>query len=614
MSDDNSKFEELKARVKDFPTEPGVYLMKDREGTIIYVGKAKVLTNRLRSYFLPNKDIKTTLLVRRIHTIETIITKTEYEALLLENNLIKKHKPRFNLALKDDRSYPMIRITKDDFPRIFKTRRIIEDGSEYFGPYPNVRHLDLYLEIAEKLYPLRKCQGPLKQRQAACLYYHIGKCLGPCIGKTTKEEYRGQVQKVRNLLQGKTVGLQKDLTSQMKQASAELKFEQAAEIRDSLKALVELEEGQKVMDFNPEQRDYIALAAEGNHATFVILQMRGGKLLGRDLFHTEIYEDEEEAFQQFLLQYYTTHPLPQDSVYISKVIDTEPVLQAFAAEGKPGLDIHFPEGGRHYSILRMAVENATSDLRSRLETGGNQLALVELKRVLNLDKLPHRIEGFDIAQLDGNFPVASLISFWNGKPDRKNYRKMHIKSLKGAIDDYQSIKEAVTRRYSRLQMEEKELPDLILIDGGKGQVNAAFSVLTALGLSVPVIGLAKKHEEIYFPNVSDPVILPHGSPALRVLQAVRDETHRFATGFNQLLRHKKLGLGLLEGIEGIGEKRSQKLLVEFGSLDKLEAADVYEIAQRGGLPLALAETVKTYLADRKVREKTVTDLKRSRRS
>ena len=609
-----TKFEELKELVKNFPAKSGVYLMRDAEGTIIYVGKAKSLVNRVRSYFLSGKDIKTQILVRRIDRIEFIVTGTEYEALLLENVLIKEHRPRFNILLKDGKSYPMIRLTKEDFPRVFKTRRVVEDGSEYFGPFPNIHHLDLYLELAEKLFPLRKCKGPLRRRRDPCLYYHLGKCQAPCVGKVDVEGYRSHVVRVRNLLSGRTASLIKELTGQMQKASAELRFEAAADLRDTLKALRELEDAQKIIDLNPEQRDYVGLASEGNHASFVVLQMRGGKLLGRDLFQTEIYGSEEEALESFLVSYYGKRPPPAEAVYLSKPIELENVRRFLQERGKGDLEILFPESGRHQSILKMAVENAWIDLKKRLETGGNQHALVELKRVLKLEKLPHRIEGFDIAQLDGTNPVASLISFWNGSPDRKNYRKFHIKSLQGAIDDFQAIKEAVARRYSRLLNENKELPDLILIDGGKGQVNSAFAVLQALGVSVPLIGLAKRDEELFLPHVSEPILLPKGSAALRVLQAVRDETHRFATGFNQVLRSRKLKLETLESVPGIGAVRSRALMKEFGSLSALSAADPSEIALRGGVPLAVAETVRAYLLDRQKREKTVVEMKRTRRT
>jgi excinuclease ABC subunit C len=607
------RFETLKELVKTFPEESGVYLMRDAEGTIIYVGKAKVLVNRVRSYFTGEKDVKTRTLVRRIHSIEFITTANEYEALLLENNLIKEHRPRYNILLKDDKSYPVVRVTNEEFPRVFRTRRMVDDGSDYFGPFANLKHLDVAIDLADKLFPLRKCKGPLKMRAEPCLYYHIGRCQGPCIGKVDAEGYRRQVLKVKNLLSGKTATLEKELAQQMKQASADLRFEAAADLRDTLHAVQELSGDKAVFDRNPEQRDYVAMVSEANHATFVVLQMRSGKVLGRDLYPTEFYSTEDEAFEEFLIRYYSKNAPPAEGIYLNRSFDVADFVKFLNRDG-PGPEVAFPQSGRHQSILRMAQENAWLDLKKRLETGGNQHALVELKRVLNLPRLPHRIEGFDIAQLDGTNPVASLISFWNGNPDRKNYRKFHVKSLKGAIDDFQSMKEVVARRYSRLMNENAEMPDLIMVDGGKGQVNAAHSVLTALGLDIPLVGLAKREEELFLPHTSDPILLPRGNSALRVLQAVRDETHRFATGFNQKLRSKVLKLTTLEGVPGIGEKRSQKLIKEFGGLEELAVAEPSEIALRGGISEALAETVKTYLADKANRDRTVQEMKRTRRS
>lgn len=606
--------EELREILKDLPTRSGVYLMKDARGEVIYVGKAKVLTNRVRSYFSGEKDIKTTLLVRKIVTLETIVTENEYEALLLENNLIKKYNPRFNISLKDGKTYPMIRITNEAYPRVFKTRRMVEDGSEYFGPFPNFQHLDLYLELVAKLFPLRKCKGPLPKRELPCLYHHIGKCAAPCVGKISQEDYQLQIRRVRNLLQGRTATLEKDLQSQMKESATQLKFERAAELRDTLKALKELQEKSRVVDFSPEQRDYVALASEGHLATFCVLQMRGGKLQGRELFPMEYYGTEDEVFLDFLFQYYGRNPHPRDEIYLSMSLELDLVAPFFQSKEGKGPQVCHPQGGRHYTLLRMALENAHMNLKKRLEGGGNHYALSELQKILGLDRLPHRIEGFDIAQLDGTNPTASLISFWNGVPDPKNYRKFHIKSLDGAIDDYQAIKEVVARRYTRLVNEGKDLPDLIMVDGGKGQVSSAQTILTALGVKVPLCGLAKKNEEIWLPGQPKPLLLPPGHPALRILQAIRDETHRFATAFNQKLRHKRIRLTTLDGVPGMGEKRSAKLLKAYGSLEKIGEAQPEEVAEKGGISLQLASTVQAYLKDRRVRDDSVKDVKRFRRT
>ncbi len=609
----NPRWNELKEIVKKFPQSPGVYIMRDRGGEVIYVGKAKVLLNRVKSYFSGTKDIKTATLMRRVHSIEYIVTGTEYEALLLENTLIKRHMPRFNISLKDGKSYPLIRLTADDYPRIFKTRRLVQDGSKYYGPFPNVKHAGIYLDLIDKIFPLRKCAGPLKKRTSPCLYYHIGKCLGPCIGKITPEEYQIHVRKAQNLLQGKTKGLIQDLQAEMRQASEELRFERAAELRDVIRAIRELGEGSAVVDHIEESRDYVAMAAEGNLAAFCVFPMREGRLQGREVFSSEFFGTEEEALTEFLLRYYETRSLPAGSVYLSRIIDVADLKQYLMSEGKGDVEFRFPEGGRHLSVLRLAVENAVAELKRRLEGGGNALGLADLKRVLELNRYPRRIEGFDIAHVDGTDPVASLISFHNGLPDRRNYRFFKLRSLKGAIDDFAAMREAVARRYQRLLNEGQPLPDLILIDGGKGQVNAALEMLELLGLDIPICGLAKKNEEIFLPHRSEPIVLPKGSPALRVLQAVRDETHRFATRHNRRIREQKLGKGLLTHLPGVGPKRSQKLLTHYRSLDKIAEASIEEIARVASLPLEVAESIQRYLADRSTRVQTVQELKRNRK-
>lgn len=609
----NPRWEALKEAVKKFPDSPGVYLMRDNAGEVIYVGKARVLANRVRSYFTGTKDLKTTILMRRVHDIEYILTQNEYEALLLENTLIKRHMPRFNISLKDGKSYPLIRVTADSYPRVFKTRRIVQDGSTYYGPFPNVKHTQIYLDLIDKLLPLRKCAGELKRRTSPCLYYHIGKCLGPCIGKVTPEEYARFVRKAHNLLQGKTKTLIQELEAEMRKASEELRFERAAELRDMIRAIQELGSSSAVVDQNTEQRDYIGMAAEGNLAVFCVFPMRDGKLQGRDIYVSEFFGTEEEALQEFLLRYYEAHPLPQHAVFLSRVIETQDVANFFREQGLGSPEFHVPQGGRHYSILRLAVENAVAELKRRVEGSGNAVGLADLQRVLGLNRLPRRIEGFDVAHVDGTEPVASLVTFVNGVPDRKHYRAFKLRSLDGAIDDYRALQEAVARRYQRLLNEGQPLPDLILIDGGKGQVAAVKEILETLELNVPLCGLAKRQEEIFLPGQPQPIVLPKGSPALRILQAIRDETHRFATRHNRRIRERKLGQGLLTGVPGVGQARSRRLIQHYGNLDRIAEAPVEEVAQVGRMPVEVAQALLHYLEDRRKREETVQELKRTRK-
>ncbi len=585
--------------ISHFPRQPGVYLMKDATGRIIYVGKAKILINRVRSYFTGNKDIKTSTLLKKVAQIDYIITQNEYEALILENNLIKRWKPRYNINLKDGKTYPVIRITNDEYPRVFRTRRIVHDGSEYFGPFPSVQSLDTYLELIERLFPLRKCKGPLKKKDHPCLYFHIGRCTAPCAGRIDHDGYRENVDHIRALLSGQTEELTAQLEQKMSEDSAALRFERAAELRDSIAAIRTLQSDQQVMDFDLDARDYVASAAKEEIASFVVFQMRNGKLLGSDIFRTQVYGSDEEDLAQFLLQYYETVRKPPTKLFLPFPMDTTPISDYFVKTHDLHVVVSTPEEGRDASIMRMTVENARQDLEKRIRERGNIPALEELKQVLKLPRLPIRIEGFDIAQLSGKHTVASMVSFKDGVPDKPRYRRFHVKTLDGAIDDFASMREVVARRYTRVMNENLPAPDLILIDGGKGQVSAAMSILQALGLTIPLIGLAKKNEEVYLPGRSDPVLLPHGSPPLRVLQAVRDEAHRFATGFNQRLRQKDIGLGKLEGVPGIGPKRSRMLLETFSNIAAMVAAEPSTLAAAAGISERKAREVQAALGEQR---------------
>ena len=581
----------FRAYVRQAPEEPGVYIMRDSSGAIIYVGKAKVLRNRLLSYFSGKKEVKTRHLVSRVETIEWLLAGSEYDALLIENNLIKEHSPKYNINLKDGKTYPSIRITAEEFPRVFRTRRIINDGSEYFGPFPSADTIDTYLELIKRLFPLRRCVV-MRKRETPCMYYHIGRCPGPCAGKITREAYLERVGQIRALLSGETSGLLEDLRRRMGQASEEFRFEEAAALRDAIKAVEQFVGRSNVQDLDPAARDYIAWRCDGDLASFVVFTMREGRLKGRDSFVAPLYSAEEEAVQTFLASYYGPERLPPPAVYIMKATGTKPIAEYF--KKRLGAKTRFltPKEPRHAASINLAAENAREELVKRRREIGDRSALVELKAALGLSSLPARIEGFDIAHLAGKNTVASLISFRNGVPDKKNYRYFRIKSLGGAIDDFASVREAVARRYTRLVNEEAELPDLILIDGGAGQVSAAKEILDSLGLDCDLAGLAKKNEEIYLSERLEPVILPKDSPALRVLVAIRDETHRFATGLSKKLRTKDLRFAALTAVEGIGEARAKKLMKHFGSLQAIAAAEIKDIASAGGISAALAAAVR----------------------
>jgi len=567
----------LKALIKEAPLSPGVYLMRDETGEIIYVGKAKVLRNRLNSYFTGKKDIKTRHLVSRIQRIEWVIAAHEYEALLLENNFIKEHNPKYNINLKDGKTYPSIRITNEEFPRVFRTRRIINDGSEYFGPFPSAEIIDTYLELIKRMFPLRRCVK-MKKRTSPCMYYHIGRCPGPCAGKISHEAYMERVAEIRKLLSGETKSLVKDLEREMKRAATELRFEEAARLREAIKAVETFMGRSNVVDFNSQDaRDYIAWESDGDQMSYVVFQMREGRLKHRDSYF-EACVDELEALDSFLARYYEGERAPPPAVFVRKAEDTAQIARFLSDRAGVRVSVKVPDSERHWAIMNMAVQNAREELAKRRRAKGDVAALVELKEKLGLGSVPMRIEGFDIAQLGGKHTVASLISFKNGIPDKKNYRYFKIRSVEGQIDDFAAMREAIARRYTRLINEEAELPDLVLVDGGAGQVSAAKEILDDLGLDVDLAGLAKRNEELWLPGRSEPVVLPKDSGGLRVVVAVRDETHRFATGLSRKLRMGDATFRVLQQAPGIGDARAKLILKNLGSLDAVAQAEPGYIA------------------------------------
>ena len=581
-------------QARALPENPGCYLMKDMDDNVIYVGKAKNLKRRVSSYFLPNRDLKTTCLVEKIDHIDYIITGNEYEALVLENNLIKKYTPHYNILLKDGKSYPVIRITNEDFPRIFKTRRIIKDGSKYYGPYAKLGELNTYLDLVAKSFPLRLCSGPLSKRKEACLYYHIGRCSAPCINKISKEEYGKYIRACEDFLSGDDASLIKQVEKEMYDASKRLDFETAAKKRDILEALKGVQSNQMVQDWNDEEsKDYVAIEMRSYLTTISIMQFRNGSLIGKALYRSESLGDETETLFSFIVQYYSDGESLPHEIYVSHEIDASLIERFFDENYSHRVKVLLPRDGKHYRILRLAQENAARDIEKRLKETDNTPALEILRKELSLERLPRHIEGFDIAQLSGKYTVASLIVFRDGNPSRSEYRHFSIKSLEGKIDDFESMREAVSRRYSRLVAENAELPDLLMIDGGKGQVNAVLEILEALGIAdrIPVIGLAKEHEELVPPRDGETIRLPHSNEGLRVLIAVRDECHRFATSFNQRMRSKEASFSLLESIEGMGKKRSERVMKAFGSVERILSLSPEELSKGASIPLDVARRI-----------------------
>ena len=590
----------LKSKLANFPDKPGVYLMKDSQKKIIYIGKAKNLRKRINSYFTANRSPKTNFLVRNIKNIETIITKTEQEALLLENNLIKKWKPKYNIDLKDGKTYPVIRITNEEYPRIFRTRRIIFDGSVYYGPFASAHQIDTYLKVIGRMFPLRKCRGSLKTRAHPCLNYYIGRCLSPCTGRIDKSDYNKMVEKIKSLLSGKASELIKDMKEKMIKVSQSLNFEEAATLRDSLNSIKFITDQQHIVDFDTLSRDYIGYSSSGHLFTFVILQMRDGKLIGREIFNSESYADREEATLHFIFQYYTqTQNIPH-TVYVPETTDNRQAYllseQLKNSLSRKKFTLAVPKRGKHLQTLKMAIENADEYLKSRLSKYNRTEDLEFLKKTLNLPALPRSIEGFDIAHLSGQYTVASMVSFKNGMPDRDEYRHFKIRSLKGRIDDFEAMREVIARRYTRVVNDRLVKPDLILVDGGKGQLNAAKQILNSIGLeSMSIAGLAKKNEEIFIPGKSKPIVLEKDSRALKILQHVRDESHRFANTLHSRLRRKKLSYSRLTAIPGIGEKRSKILLKKFKSFNDISRFSAEKIAEITGFSISLSSTVRDHL-------------------
>ena len=631
--------EQLHKTALEAPKTSGVYLWKDKSGAVIYVGKAKSLKNRLSSYFSSNKDIKTRILVSNACALEYIQTENEYEALLLENNLIKKYKPKYNINLKDGKTYPVLKLTNEEFPRFYRTRNIKNDGSRYFGPFPNVQAVIMFLDLIKRNYKLRQCKR-LKKRDTPCLYYHIGRCDAPCCKKTDKKAYDADIEEICLLLDGNTDEAVGKLKAKMSEAASKREFEKAARIRDGIQAVYSIRGQNIVEDMDPEGRDYIAWAFECSMVTFAVLRMRAGKLIGRDLYRSHSLKEDGEILSEFLSAYYTeaaqvpprifipyspgsalaqkwlndelhaqteitvipiedgpeyTEDAGEDTTKGIETITEKKAQVEAAAEAETPYSVERRMNSKfvrhHKAALKMANLNAKEDVQRRFKEHGDFAAVEDLQKRLNLPVVPYRIEGYDIAHLHGTFTVAALISFKDGNPDKKNYRIFRLKNTDGIIDDYASMREVIARRYTRLLNERSELPDLILIDGGIGQVNAAFKIINALDLNIPVIGLAEKNEEVYFPHNSVPVILPRRSDALRLLQRIRDEAHRFSNTRNNKLRDAAELKTRFEALPHIGKERAALLLKQFGSLENLKTVNAAAVSAAVRISLQQAEDV-----------------------
>jgi excinuclease ABC subunit C len=608
---------ELKEKLDDLPRLPGVYQFKNAEGKIIYVGKAKILRNRVRSYFQKghNHDPKTKVMVSKIADLEVIVTDTEMEALILENTLIKKLRPRYNIDLRDDKSYPYIVVTNEPFPRVYVTRKIKQDGSRYYGPYTDVKTMRYALKSVRDIFQIRSCRLPLtvesiaKRKWKICLDYHIGKCGGPCEELVSQEEYGEMISQVEKLLKGKTRDLVRQLGDEMSIFSERLEFEKAGRVKKKIEAIRVYSEKQKMVSLELIERDIIAAVSEGDDGCGVIFKVRDGKLIGKQHFYLSNVSGrtESEMIQILIERYYVNADYIPPEIYLS----AEPVEIEFIeeiAKSKRGSDVKIvvPTNGEDLKLIKMCRANAKfmlDELKIQKEKGKETVphTLRALQRDLRLPAPPRRIECFDNSNIQGTDPVASMVVFVDGKPRRSDYRKFKIRTVVGP-DDFASMEEVIERRYNRVMNEGGQLPDLIVVDGGKGQLSSAVEILRQIGLdNQPIIGLAKRLEEVFVPGESESILLPRTSSGLRLLQHLRDEAHRFAITFHRSLREKRVISTQLTGIEGIGEAKATKLLRQFGSVKGVQDASVEEIAKVVGAKAA--ESIKRFFAETAVEEK-----------
>jgi len=585
----------LTEKLATLPTAPGCYLMKNSTGDIIYVGKAKILRNRVRSYFQKNADLtrRKRRMVHEIVDLDTIVTDTELEALILESNLIKKHHPTYNVRLRDDKSYPYIAITlSEEWPRVAYMRKLRmqpKEKDKYFGPYADLEAVRETLRLIRRVFRV-PCgyKDPTQSKGKACMYYHIGQCTGVCAGKISHEEYMAVIRDVMAFLEGRRDQLVDKLLAQMNEAAENLLFEKAANIRDQVQAIQKLIARQKVISTALEDQDVIALVTDNGNTCAEMFFVRGGKLIGQEHFMLEnaFADDLEDSLEEFIERYYDTAGYIPREVLVSAEIDEIDIIESWLKQKKGAkVSIMSPKRGEKKQLVDMARKNAElvlKQLKIKMATDEERIReeLGALQEAVKSSTLPRRIEAYDISNIQGFYTVASLVVFEDGQPKKAHYRKFKIQRPEGQPDDYASMKEVVSRRLTgTLRRGEAfaELPDLMLIDGGKGQLNAAMEVINATGENINVIGLAKRNEEIYKPGFPDPILLPRNSRALFLLQRIRDEAHRFAITYHKNLRGKTMRASMLNNVQGIGPKRRKALLKHFGTIEAIKNASIEEL-------------------------------------
>lgn len=588
--------ENIREALAVLPDKPGVYLMHDKDGKVIYVGKAVVLKNRVRSYFrnLASHTPKVRAMVAKIADIETIVTSSEVEALILECNLIKKYRPRYNIMLKDDKSYPYLKVTlNEEFPRLYVTRRQMRDGAKYYGPYADAGAMHATVKLLRSMFPLRTCRTMNAERP--CLNYHIKRCLAPCAGLVSKEEYGNMIKSVCMVLDGRTAELERDLKRRMQEAADYYAFEEAARLRDQLQAVMRLNEQQKAVTGQDSDMDIIGFAKDMTGICIQIFFVRKGKLLGRDnFFLQDDGESEQEVITAFVKQYYNEASyIPREiALPVLPYAEEQAVIEQWLAEkAQRKAELVRPQRGVKKDLLQLANDNAVKLLEERLRKGQLSLkndvqAAEELQQALGLTNPLERMDCFDISHTQGSETVASMVVFRNGSISKKDYRRYKIVSTEGKPDDFKSMQEVVYRRYKDYE----DLPSLVVIDGGKGQLSSALEVIRGLGLhDLPVIGLAKREEEIFKEGQSESILLDRDSAALHLIQRIRDEAHRFAITYHRKLRGKRNLVSVLDHVEGIGSKRRQELWKAFKTLDEMKAASVEELAAVESMNYAAAQ-------------------------
>ena len=602
------KFTERLAHV---PTGPGVYLMRDVGDGIIYVGKASNLRNRLRSYFVPDHhdDLKTRVLVSEIREFEFIVTESEQEALILECNLIKEYQPRFNSRLKDDKSYPFIKIDNTEaFPQVYITRNVQNDDAQYFGPYANAGSVRKTLGLLKKLFPYRSCTKIITGTDdRACLDFHINRCIGPCIGAASKDQYRDIIDQVILFLEGNTSQIVGSLKKRMDHSAESLEFEKAAVLRDQIRSIQKVHEGQKVLTLKPENIDVVAGSLWSNDAWIEIFFIRQGKLIGRDSYLMEVgqHDDIQSVQNAFLQQFYEVAPYVPPIVLTQMPVgeEDEQITEFLSTKRGSAVRLYKPIRGEKRKLIEMVSHNAREGLdqhrvKKFARLSQDDSALKELQEALNLPRLPDRIECYDISNIQGSNAVGSMVVFEKARPKNSDYRRFQIKNVDG-VDDYSMMREMLTRRFKRLIEKKVEHtswtkdPDLVLIDGGKGHLGVALQVFLELGVTdIPLASLAKENEELFVPYMQESIALPRNSHALFLVQRARDEAHRFAITYHRNKRSKVAFKSTLDSVAGIGPQKRKALLKGFGSLKNIRAAGIEELTQIEGITTKLAEKIK----------------------